>query len=547
MMMRLTIGRRLAIGFGLVLAMMLAVTVVGIGKVAFIDTTLTRITDLNGVKQRHAINFRGSVHDRAISLRDVTLVSSQADLDAAIADIERLAAFYAKSAGPLDEIMSNQSDRDPKEQAILDSIKEIEKHTLPLIDQVIQARKAGHEEEARALLLKDAAPAFTVWLARINQFIDFQEANSQQETVQVRAEASGFARLMIILNGIALVAGVGVAFWITRYLRSTLGGEPEDAVGVVTRIAGGDLTSRVETAYPDSMLGAVDRMQERLKLIFSTVIHSAADLNRRAERVAEASTNAQQAAQRQVESAIATVDSLNMMTESIHGVSDVAIATESNSELTSKLSEEGTHVVESAVKEIERIEQTVSLSSQQIVQLSERSQEIGGIAGVIKEIAGQTNLLALNAAIEAARAGESGRGFAVVADEVRKLAERTSTATVEIARMLEIIQRDTQSAVEAMGTAAPQIQKGLKLSTEATVVLGQIRDQANSSLQNAREVAGATGQQTESVSMIAHRVEEIATVSRETNKVMEDAVTASQELESIAETLREHVSHFRVA
>ena len=76
----MTIGKRLAFGFGLVLALMIALTGFGIQKVDFIERTLTEITDVNAVKQRYAINFRGSVHDRAISLRDVTLLESPADL-----------------------------------------------------------------------------------------------------------------------------------------------------------------------------------------------------------------------------------------------------------------------------------------------------------------------------------------------------------------------------------------------------------------------------------------------------------------------------------
>lgn len=96
----------------------------------------------------------------------------------------------------------------------------------------------------------------------------------------------------------------------------------------------------------------------------------------------------------------------------------------------------------------------MSTAAEKVSTLSKRAEAISGIVELIQEVADQTNLLALNAAIEAARAGEAGRGFAVVADEVRNLAQRTSSATGDIAQLAQNIQNETRETCEIMEAGA---------------------------------------------------------------------------------------------
>ncbi|WP_159744399.1 MCP four helix bundle domain-containing protein [Luteimonas cellulosilyticus] len=98
----LRIGQRLAIGFSCVILLMVVLTAIGIHRVGRISDGLHTINDVNSVKQRHAINFRGSVHDRAIALRDVVLADGPDAVAAAEAQIDTLAGFYADAAAPLD-------------------------------------------------------------------------------------------------------------------------------------------------------------------------------------------------------------------------------------------------------------------------------------------------------------------------------------------------------------------------------------------------------------------------------------------------------------
>ncbi len=295
------------------------------------------------------------------------------------------------------------------------------------------------------------------------------------------------------------------------------------------------------------MLGALGIMQDKLKDIFGQIVHSSVELASKAEKVGTASRDAVKAASMQAEASSASAESIAAMTESMRAVATAGHETQANSERTSQLSEQGTRIVENTATEIGRIAEIVRTSSARITDLQQRSQEIGGTAQVIKEIADQTNLLALNAAIEAARAGESGRGFAVVADEVRKLAERTSVATSEIAKVIEVIQADTKAAVSAMEEAGPQVERGLELARQATTTLADIHRQADSSLDNVRQVARTAQEQVSTAAQIASNVEKIAEMSSETNNAMNDNTRAAEDLQAISSLLRDHVARFKLA
>lgn len=118
----MTINLRLILGFSVVLLMMLTLTAIGIHRVNFIDTTISQITDVNSVKQRYAINFRGSVHDRAIAIRDVVFARTTSELNNEIEHIKKLDAFYQKSALEMRTSMSSPNVTN-EEQRIYEQIK----------------------------------------------------------------------------------------------------------------------------------------------------------------------------------------------------------------------------------------------------------------------------------------------------------------------------------------------------------------------------------------------------------------------------------------
>lgn len=543
----MTVAKRLGLGFGIVLLLMVGLTLIGVERVQRINQTLTEMTELNSVKQRYAINFRGSVHDRAISLRDVTLVENLRDVPVLLRDIEQLEGFYRDSRRSMDDIFTQRNGVSPTERQLLQAIDAVEARALPLASQVIQLRQQGQQSEAQRLLLTQVGPVFVDWLASINAFIDYQEAKNQQATDSAQGVAGAFALTMVLLTLVAIFIGVAMAVWIQRYLRKALGGEPDEAAELVSQIAAGDLTTQIRDSLPNSMLAAVANMQLQLRQTLSEVVRAANTVKTQADELDQAALEALEATERQAHSSTASAASIEQMTVSLKQVASVVDLTEQNSQKTADLSDQGARLVQDAATEIAVVAETVEQSASKIGELQQRSKEIAGIANVIKSIAEQTNLLALNAAIEAARAGESGRGFAVVADEVRQLAERTSKATTEIAGMIQLVQDDTQLAVTSMETAAPRVAEGLSRANDAASMLQQIRSQAMDSLNNVRDVARSTKEQSTAVTELAQHIEQIASMSRDNAVVMQQNRGAVAALQRVATGLGQQVARFRTS
>ncbi|SNR98081.1 MULTISPECIES: methyl-accepting chemotaxis protein [unclassified Azospirillum] len=465
------IKTRVLIGFATVLALMTLLTGIGMQKVALIDEGLTQINEVNGVKQRYAINFRGSVHDRAIALRDVVLVKPDL-LDTVVADIRRLEGFYTEAARNMDTLFAqNPDDVRPEERAILARIKQIETETLPLINKVIDLRKAGDTATAQELILTDIRPRMNDWLKTINQFIDFQEKESSLIGAETRAQASGFSTLMLIVAGICLLIGGAFAWWTVQSILPL-----RALTDSMLRLANGDLKTHIPVATAQNEVGEITGAVE----VFKRNAIEADRLRRERAENEEQARKARKAemealAQRFENDVQAVVTAVGSSATQIGQAADAlrsnAVANQKRIDVTQQSTSLANEEVESVATAAEQLAASIREISRQISDsgartrraaeqailtngivdgLAEKAQRIGEVLDLIAEIASQTNLLALNATIEAARAGEAGKGFAVVASEVKNLAGQTERATGDIAQRIAEIRNATEQAVTAI-------------------------------------------------------------------------------------------------
>ncbi|SET47873.1 methyl-accepting chemotaxis protein [Marinobacter segnicrescens] len=527
---RLSVAKRLGLGFGVVLSLMVLVSVVGNLRVGFMDRTLMDVREGASVKQRHAINFRGSVHDRAIAIRDAVLVRNDADLRTHLQDVDRLKAFYQDSALAMDRLFDELGASD-QETRLLGEIQAIERRTLALTGQLVTLRQSEGPEAARVFLLEQVSPAYTEWLARVNAFIDHQEDIIAGDIDRVQDAASGFQALIFIITGLAILVGIAVVVLIIRNLKATLGAEPEEVAEAIRALADGQLDQAIDTQYPNSVMGALKETTTQLAEAATELMDTAGN-NR--EQIRLQSEEAQQMAA-----------AVNQMAATVNEVAGFAGNAASATRTADDEVEKGNRVVADTAAAIGNLADTLEGATETVRQVSQDSANIESIIEVINGIAEQTNLLALNAAIEAARAGEQGRGFAVVADEVRSLATRTQDSTREIQEMIGKLQTGAGQAVSVMETSRELARETVAQTGEAQEALGRIRHEVGAINDMNAQIASAAEQQSAVAEEVNRNIRRIHDATVETAAGSEQVASSSRELDTLADQLRKEVSFFR--
>jgi methyl-accepting chemotaxis protein len=321
------------------------------------------------------------------------------------------------------------------------------------------------------------------------------------------------------------------------------------ATAELEKMAERDLTVYAETSSGTEvgrLTAAVNATAANLRDVLHSVVQGAetisAILGELRVRSTETCNNAQIQTGKTQEVAAATQQMTSVITEFSRNVEAASVLSRESSES----ADQGGAALGEAVSAMEKIAASTGSLTEKVNSLSRRSDEIGTVISMIRDISEQTNLLALNAAIEAARAGDQGRGFAVVAGEVRRLAERTKGATEEIVGTIRSIQGETRETLQVMQGNRGVVEDGMHKIARARTSLAMIEDSSKQVEQIVFMIAAAASEETTAAREIAESVELISQLTTNNSNAANETVEACKRLSAFVDDLHGITRTFRI-
>jgi methyl-accepting chemotaxis protein len=296
-----------------------------------------------------------------------------------------------------------------------------------------------------------------------------------------------------------------------------------------------------------SELSSVAGLQAWLRTLISDTQQQANALRALAANLSRASSAISQGASQQSDATGNMASTMQGLGNTIRDISESATSAHDLAQQSTDAAHAGADVVQGAVAQMASFADVVDRAVANVEELGGKAEKAAAVVIIIKDIADQTNLLALNAAIEAARAGESGRGFAVVADEVRKLAERTTSATNEIATMMGDMRSAKESVLESIHLAVSRAHEGVTQASSAGERIGVITEKTAQVGAIVSHISDALSEQTAASQQISQHVERIARMADEADASTRDIADQATRLDQISNTLHASLSRYKIS
>ncbi len=540
--MRLTIGKRISLGFGLSVLLLLVVALMSY-------RSMRQLVEAARIREHtHEILHTSGALTEA-------LVDAETGQRGYIVTGEDPYLEPYESAIPRIEVLAQDLRRliadNPSQRARLDRLDPLVKRRLAILENVIKARKEKGFDVARQLLLTAHGKETMDQLRQILDEVTVEEETLLKTRERVVAQNVDAAYAILALgSALALLLVIIGSFVITRSIT-----HPIAALLVgAEKIGSGALEHRIDVRGDDEtsdLATAFNRMAERRQSAEAQVAVQSAERARVLEAVTEIVQKLAAASQELLVGATQQASGMQQQTaavaETVTVVDEVAHTSTQAAERAravadaARRSEEAGQAGRKAVDEVVSVTRTAKMQTdavaEKIVSLAEQTQAIGEIVALISDIAEQTNLLALNASIEAARAGEHGRGFSVVASEVKVLAVESKKATERVRQILGAIQKTANTAVLSTEESTRSMNAAAKSAAAAGDTIQTLEGVMVDVAESAAQIAASAGQQATGLTQIHQAMRDISQVSIQNLAATHQAQRAASDLSALGERL----------
>lgn len=508
----LKISTRLTLGFGLMALL--------IGLMGTLSVVLARSAD----KAFHSIiddRFPKVLHLH-VAKEDVTgveLALTQMLLDTSTENVQRhQATINAKrqQITQLFETLAQQITTPQGKAALAETLRARGEYAAQLL-RYSELVAAGRMDEARAVLTGSMVAPRKAYFDALDGLIDFQESLAKTAQADAVAAVSTLNVSVLVLTGLALVAGAVIGFGIVRSTTGPL----RRAVDAARAVAAGDLSLPITyrgTNETAQLLQALQEMQQSLVHLVGQVRTNSDSVSYASAEIAQGNNDLSARTEQQASALQETAASMEQLNATVRQNAENSRQANQLAQTTTSIAVQGGEVVADVVRTMRDI--------------NDSSNKISEIIGVIDSIAFQTNILALNAAVEAARAGDQGRGFAVVATEVRVLASRSAEASREIKGLI--------------GTSVERVEAGSALVDRAGQTMSEVVASIRRVTDIMGEISAASTEQSQGVDQINEAVTQMDHATQQNAALAEEMAAAAASLNQQAGELVQTVATFKL-
>ncbi|UMB76676.1 methyl-accepting chemotaxis protein [Dickeya fangzhongdai] len=509
------LSTRLNSGFAWVIVIGFLIALFGQFQLRKLSTDMQLLSKSHMVTLLQLERIKDHLNDAARRVRNIALLNDKTQREQ---EKQRLDETNASMTKLVAQIV--QAADDPDMQRGLQQLDQFRPAYSEAMNNAVEAGMAGHPVQARNIIVADLQKAQEGIFTTLDKMIDDQSSLTLSMANDAERQANQAGLLMLALALAGCVIGGATAWYLSRYIRRQLGGEPQYAARIAQEVAQGNLAVSVDLARHDqqSLLASMHAMCDSLGRIVGQVRQSSESIATGSQQIAMGNADLSQRTEEQAASLQQTAASMEQISQTIRQNGETVREAAQLATTASDTAAKGSDVVGNVIRTMDDI--TAS------------SRKIGDIISVIDGIAFQTNILALNAAVEAARAGEQGRGFAVVAGEVRSLAQRSASAAREIKELI----------TESM----EKVESGSQLVGHAGTTMDDIVTQARHVADLIKEIGVTTTEQESGIGQINQAVNQLDQVTQQNAALVEQSASAADSLSDQARHLVELVQVFAI-